>query len=1071
VPSGLALVLRGLWWRRGTSAALLLACAVAVAGAAAGPLWGRAAQDSLLARTLDDAPVSAAGLVLGDGVPSLRASPPGERPPAPSEVEASLRARATLPSGLDELLDEPTTAIATERRLQVVPAVRPGQEGDDLVGGSSSTRPLGALLWRENACEQVELVAGVCPQGSTELLLSDRSADELGVEAGEQVLLPELADEPPVAGSEEPFPVTFTVSGVYSVASVVTTSRFWFDGAVTEYAPSRTFDRETLPARLDSVLVTRELLEVLRVPGTTVRVERSVLPGAVRLDDVDRVRSDLADEVSRLEGTAEGGSVQAPLVGVLHGTVAGRELVGRSAQLVGLQVVLVGWFVLFGLVGGLVASRGGELGLARLRGVRGARLLRYVLAEPFAVLLLAVPVGLGLAAVVAAAAAGTVLHPGTWGRVLAGDPVAVWAPVAVAVGATVAGGALAGAVAARRALRARVGDQLRRSAAGAVAGPVATAVLVTVLVVGVVLVRTPDGGAAAASPPALLVPVGAALVAGLLAAAVVRHGTALARRRTGSLALPTFLAVRRVAVDGGLTRATALVTAVTVVTGFAAAAWSIADQQRDAQAGVDVGAERVVLVEPVDVPDLLAATEVADPDGRWAMAATERRVDEQPGASLLAVDSRRLDAVVARLPRGVALPPGTGAGLVPDDVVAPLHVRGSLVSLVAGVVSDARSFTLHLHLRGTTAAGEPLTIDLGEPPPEPVPMTAPTNACAEGCTISQLALVPRGGVGSVSGVLTLGAMSVDGTEVDGLDARDWRPARVDERLLDSPATGTVEQGTDALTVEFSAPQSAGPGVVRRDVPPALPAVLVTGTELPAVGVRQYVAGTGLDGGVVNLQVLGEQSTVPRIASGALVDLDLASRLEPPRTERVRWQVWLGPAAPLDGVARLEDAGLVVVEVTSRAERRAELDAGEPARALLLLLGAGAAVLLVGGCAVATALASSVRRRRAEGAALQAMAVPARTVRRVARTEDAMVLLPGLVVGGVVAGLVATTSGPVLAAVTGASDAVAGQTTAGALWWPVVVVAVGTGVLLAGVALAVAGAPRRRDLEDAMRSGT
>ncbi|WP_460436077.1 hypothetical protein, partial [Angustibacter speluncae] len=112
--------------------------------------------------------------------------------------------------------------------------------------------------------------------------------------------------------------------------------------------------------------------------------------------------------------------------------------------------------------------------------------------------------------------------------------------------------------------------------------------------------------------------------------------------------------------------------------------------------------------------------------------------------------------------------------------------------------------------------------------------------------------------------------------------------------------------------------------------------------------------------------------------------------------------------------------------------------------------------------------ATARRRRAEGAALQAMAVPARTVRRVGRLEDALVLLPGLVVGAVVAGLVATTSGPVLAEVTGASEAVAGQTTADALWWPVVAVAAGTGVLMALVAVAVTGPLRRRDVEGAMR---
>ena len=217
-------------------------------------------------------------------------------------------------------------------------------------------------------------------------------------------------------------------------------------------------------------------------------------------------------------------------------------------------------------------------------------------------------------------------------------------------------------------------------------------------------------------------------------------------------------------------------------------------------------------------------------------------------------------------------------------------------------------------------------------------------------------------------------------------------------------------------------------------------------------------------------MLGDVTTVPRLAAGAVVDLDLADRVQPPRSDQVERQVWLGPAAPPDALERLAEAGLDVVEVRTRTERRDELDRSEPAQALLLLLGAGGSALLAGVCGVATALASTSRRRRAEGAALEAMAVSPATVRRVARIEDALVLLPGVLVGGLVAVAVATTSGPVLAAVTGAAAAVAGQTTPAAVWWPVAAVTAVTAVLLGLVAVVVAGR-RRGDVEGAMRSGT
>ena len=436
----------------------------------------------------------------------------------------------------------------------MLPAVPPAPAEDPPQGEGRPLAALGALLWREDACGQVELVAGTCPATATELLLSDRSAADVGVVAGDQVLLPDLADEPAPAGSDEPFPVAYTVSGVYRAASVDTASRFWFDGEVTEYAPATVFDGEQLPARLDAVLVTRELAGGLRVPGTTIRVQRALRPGGVSLDDVDGVRRDLAAHVAYLEGTSGAVAVESRLVGTLERAVPGRLLVGRTAQLVGLQVVLVGWFVLFVVVGLVTATRERELALAKVRGVRGPGLLRLALGEPVTLLALAVPLGVVVATAGTAAAAGRALLPGTWDRLLGGDPAALWGPVAVAVGATVAGGAVASALAARRAVRAPVDEQLRRTdGEQAVLGPVATAVLVTVLVVGLVLVRTLGSGAAT-TLPALLVPVGAGVVAGLLVAAAVRRAAVLARRGTRSAALAPFLAVRQVAARGGLTR-------------------------------------------------------------------------------------------------------------------------------------------------------------------------------------------------------------------------------------------------------------------------------------------------------------------------------------------------------------------------------------------------------------------------------------------------------------------------------------------------------------------------------------
>ncbi|HST85067.1 MAG TPA: hypothetical protein VLL08_25235, partial [Kineosporiaceae bacterium] len=245
---GVALLARGIWWRRWASLVLVLCASVTVAGAAAGPLWGRASQASLLARTLAEARVSALAWTAtgstggyGDLV---------DPPPPPRQVRSDVRTRSQLPPDLDGLFDGATEIMSTARRMQVLPLPHEPAADGPLTFGKP---PLGNLVSREGACAQVELVSGECPTKRTDLLLSDRSAKELDVRAGDRVQLPELLGEIPEPG--DPDSTTYTVSGVYRAETVRTASRFWFDSEDFEYAPPASFEGETLPARLDAVLV------------------------------------------------------------------------------------------------------------------------------------------------------------------------------------------------------------------------------------------------------------------------------------------------------------------------------------------------------------------------------------------------------------------------------------------------------------------------------------------------------------------------------------------------------------------------------------------------------------------------------------------------------------------------------------------------------------------------------------------------------------------------------------------------------------------------------------------------
>jgi hypothetical protein len=83
-----------------------------------------------------------------------------------------------------------------------------------------------------------------------------------------------LVGELPEPG--DPGSTTYTVAGVYRAETVRTASRFWFDSEDFEYAPPTSFGGETLPARLDAVLVAPELLLSLRTVPDRVQLEYHV---------------------------------------------------------------------------------------------------------------------------------------------------------------------------------------------------------------------------------------------------------------------------------------------------------------------------------------------------------------------------------------------------------------------------------------------------------------------------------------------------------------------------------------------------------------------------------------------------------------------------------------------------------------------------------------------------------------------------------------------------------------------------------------------------------------------------
>lgn len=183
------LALRGIWWRRGISLLLLAVATFVIAAAAAGPVYLRAAEESLLQDELRSWPTVATGL----------------------QVEQVEPVRPDMVAGL-------STTVA--RAAAGLPAHRPqidGLELDSLVlderGGLIAT---GRMAHREGVCGQVRLRQGRCPTAAGEAMISAATALVVERQVGQTLRVGPVPASPPGGGlTASPTPQALRVVGVY----------------------------------------------------------------------------------------------------------------------------------------------------------------------------------------------------------------------------------------------------------------------------------------------------------------------------------------------------------------------------------------------------------------------------------------------------------------------------------------------------------------------------------------------------------------------------------------------------------------------------------------------------------------------------------------------------------------------------------------------------------------------------------------------------------------------------------------------------------------------------------------
>ncbi|MBE7189776.1 FtsX-like permease family protein, partial [Jatrophihabitans endophyticus] len=227
-------------------------------------------------------------------------------------------------------------------------------------------------------------------------------------------------------------------------------------------------------------------------------------------------------------------------------------------------------------------------------------------------------------------------------------------------------------------------------------------------------------------------------------------------------------------------------------------------------------------------------------------------------------------------------------------------------------------------------------------------------------------------------------------------------------------------GRLAVSVRQTMGGNPWPTLVPTAVPTAIPGAVGSTAASQYVGDQlHHLPVVGLDGGSADVDGLVRSVTLPRVdRRGVLVDLQTALVS---MTDSVglttQFQVWLSPSAPSDMVARLEREHVRVLQVHRAATVRASLDDSGSAfaDALFLVAALAATVLAIGATAAGRVL--STKRRSYELAALEAVGVSARTLRRATALEQSMVLVVGLLVGlvtGLVGSRLALPSTPVFA---------------------------------------------------------
>jgi putative ABC transport system permease protein len=828
------------------------------------------------------------------------------------------------------------------------------------------------IMFRDGASEHLTFTEGDAP-GEGEVAIPTGLAFAAGLGVGDKLAV--------LGPSNDTVPLRIT--GVFEPASKTDPYFFgeaspWPAGEDGEPPAPVVMDRQTFLDVGKRLGLSTQFMWDMYLPWDRMTWEQAE---ALELTQ-DTIDNRLEDTLTTSRAHVEGGSPS--LIGDVRRSVSDLE---TPVFLVALQILLVGLAVIAG-VGVLLAARQGfELAVLHSRGFSRGWLFRVQLLQAAVAALIALPIGLVLARLLAAFAGATTGEraPGI------GFPTALSsASIRLAIGGAIVAAivlALPSIAAVRRTIVSERHHASREDRALLARLPVELVVL-PVGVLAFVQLRQPAPTTTTGAPPVqpllLFAPTLLILGATFLVVRLLSWAARAADGRVGrAKRLSTYLAGRRLARSGDASFAAALlvvlsVSLLVVATTFRA---TTVQAHRDSAQSF-TGAAWVDAVGPLPAGAVSALPSGTTPVARFSPTAVSGGL---PAATQgLAVDPATFEGSAWWRGDMADAPLGDLLGeLRTDPAGAPLPEEARELSFRMTAPRDIGNVDVRATVQGQDGK---ITTTRSVP----VASGAETYALdvAGASRLLSITMSPRSFADLVpdGSVFEFSDMTVDG---EPLSLDGWSP------VSHSGATGSLDRTPDGWRYVVSALSGAD-----------VAGVELTPTELPAIvsdDVDPSVSALSVAGVRIPIRTVGVAHSFPSATSGPFVVLSqpaLASILgATPEPPSMPVEVWTMGGDPVDA---LRADGYRVTDVTSAAKIQAGLDQKPPALAIGMDAAAAIAGLALVIAGVGATLYVAQRRRSFEFASLLAMGAPVRELRRAIVREQfwliAVASVAGLLLG-------------------------------------------------------------------------